>query len=270
MNRHLIRLPPRAALRNLQAEDLEAGIEERQLVLHYQPKVALNTTQLLGFEALVRWDHPERGLLQPAEFMWLAENTRLMIRLSQWVVHRACQQMAWWQKSFPVESPLTISVNISWQYLTAACLIPDLTRVLSDTGLRSGTLRLEMEECSLSGHGDSLALTLRRLREMQIGLEIDGFGAGSASRNCLRKLPVDTWKIDGSFIRNLGRPNDSSGIIGSITALAESLGITTGAHGVETERQRRMLTLLGCRRGQGFYFSPPLDAVAATVLLREQ
>src|SRR5215471_2196405 len=133
MNRHPTLLPPRAAPRNLRAEDLEAGIEERQLVLHYQPKVALNTKRLVGFEALVRWDHAERGLLQPAEFMWLAEETRLMIRLSQWVVHQASRQMAFWQKSFPVELPLTISVNISWQYLTSPCLIPDLTRVLADT-----------------------------------------------------------------------------------------------------------------------------------------
>jgi len=270
MSGQLLLLPPRSAQRHLRAEDLEAAIEERQLVLHYQPKVALNTRRLLGFEALVRWDHPERGLLQPAEFIGLAEEARLMIRLSQWVVHQASQQMALWQRSFLFESTLAISVNISWQYLTAPCLIADLTRVLEDTGLQAGTLRLEMEECSLRAHCASLAPTLRRLKEMQIGLEIDGFGAGSASLNYLRNLPVDTWKIDGSFIRNLGRRNDSSGIIGSITELAASLGITTGAHGVETESQRRMLTSLGCRRGQGFYFSPPLDTAAATALLREQ
>jgi EAL domain-containing protein (putative c-di-GMP-specific phosphodiesterase class I) len=279
MSGQLILLPPRAAQRNLLAEDLEAAIEERQLVLHYQPKVALNTRSLLGFEALVRWEHPERGLLQPAEFIWLAEEARLMIRLSQWVVRQASRQMASWQRSFPLESPLTISVNISWQYLTASCLIADLTRVLEDTGLQNGTLRLEIEEYSLSAHGAShasgahgasLASTLRRLKEMQIGLEIEGFGAGSASLNYLRNLPVDTWKIDGSFIRNLGRRNDSSAIIGSITELAASMGITTGAHAVETESQRRMLTSLGCRRGQGFYFSPPLDTAAATALLREQ
>jgi len=250
--------------------DLETAIEERQLVLHYQPKVSLCNRKLIGFEALVRWNHPERGLLRPAEFIPLAESTGLAVPLNRWVLKQACRQMASWQTAFPMEVPLTIGVNTSFKYLSSPCLIPDIQRLLVETGLKPGSLRLEMAESSITAYGQTAKTTFAKLKAMLIGLEIDDFGTGPDSIGYLRTLSFDTLRIDRSFVRNIGMRNDSSNVIGSILMFVKFLGMNAAAQGVETEEQLKKLTALGCLRGQGYYFSRPVDTASATALAEDE
>ena len=250
--------------------DLEAAIEERQLVLHYQPKVLFGKQKLIGFEALVRWNHPEGGLLGPPEFMRRADRSGLAAPLSRWVLNHACRQMASWHCALPSAPPLTISVNISIEYLMAPCLIPDVKRLLAETGLPPWCLQFELTESSVMLYSDTIRPILRKLRAMQIGLEIHGFGLGQASRRYLRELPFDSLKIDGSFVRELGSTIDSSGIIHSILLFASSLGMSADAQGVERADQFERLAALGCRRGQGYYFSRAVDTLSATAMITEE
>jgi Amt family ammonium transporter len=226
--------------------------DRRGFVLHYQPTVSLGDRQLTGFEALVRRHHP--GLLRA---------------LSRWALYEACRQMASWQRAIPREAPLKIGVNIPFRYLIDPGLIPDIQRILAETGLSPASLRLEMTERSVMAHGEAAKATLRCLRAMGIGLEIDDFGTGRASIDYLRRLPFDGLKIDRSFVKQIGAANDSSEIIGMILRFAGSLGMNAAAQGVETESQLERLTALGCRTAQGCYFSRPVDASGARALIEE-
>jgi EAL domain-containing protein (putative c-di-GMP-specific phosphodiesterase class I) len=251
-------------------EDIAAGIQAREFVLHYQPRVSLHDRMLIGFEALIRWNNPKLGLLSPATFIPLAEDTGLMVPLSRWVFREACRQMASWQRELPVQLPLTISVNISIPHLADSCLIQDISAALRETALIPGSLRLEMSERSLVAHGEAANPTLRQLKSMQVGLEVDDFGTGSSSLGYLRKLPLDTVKIDRSFVKELGTRNDSSEIIKTILSFVGPLGINIAAEGVETRAQLDRLMSLGCRRGQGYYFSWPVDSERAKALIENE
>jgi Amt family ammonium transporter len=245
-------------------------IPDRELVLHYQPEVSLCDRKLVGFEALVRWNHPERGLLGPENFLRSAEETGLIIPLSRWVLNEACRQMAFWHRVMPAQRSLTIAVNTSIEYLTDPCLIGDIGRILFETGLTPRNLRLEVNEPSIIAHGEIANMALRQLKAMQVGLEIDGFGTGHASVDYLRKLPFDTLKIDSSFVKELGTRNDSSGIIDTILTFVGSLGMTAAAEGVETRDQFNKLAALGCDSGQGFFFSRPVIAARAKRLIQDE
>jgi diguanylate cyclase (GGDEF)-like protein/PAS domain S-box-containing protein len=250
--------------------DLKKAIAAREFVLHYQPKVSLVDQRITGFEALVRWNHPRRGLLYPSEFIPVAEETGLIVPLGLWILHEACRQMAAWHKSMIGEPALSISINISFKQLAEASLAEDVERILAETKLDPATLKLELTESSIMENAQLAIATLRRFKELNISLEIDDFGTGYSSLSYLRQLPFDTVKIDRSFVKEMGTCDDTSEIISTILQLARSLGMDVVAEGVETKDQLARLTAMGCSSGQGYYFSKPVDAERAQRLIRDK
>lgn len=250
--------------------DFKRGIGDGELVLHYQPRVSFLDRKIIGFEALVRWNHPRHGLLGPGEFIPLAEETGLIVPLGRWVLEAACRQMAAWHEAFPQNRLLNVSVNTSMKQLMQPRLIPDVQRILAVTGLRPACLRLEIAERSIIAGIDAVFGTLRQLSAMNIGLEVDDFGTGHAPCNYLRELPLNTLKIDTSFVKALGKSSDSSGIISAILRFAGALGIDVTAEGVEARHQFDRLTDLGCRHGQGYYFSGPVNPDEARILIQRE
>jgi len=249
---------------------LRKAIAARQLVLNYQPQVSLRNQRITGYEALVRWNHPRRGIISPEEFIPVAEESDLIVDLGRVVLSEACAQMAQWHKIFAFDPPLTVAVNVSPKQLSDAGFVRDVERILIETGLNPRCLKLEMTESSVMGNPETTLATLRQLRRLNIGLEIDDFGTGYSSLSYLQKLPFDTVKIDRSFIRELATDDESFEIVRTIVELARSLNMQVIAEGVETRNQLETLAYLGCNCVQGFYFSKPLSAQATQALMRER
>ena len=248
---------------------LRKAIEEQHFVVYYQPIVSLSDNNICGFEALVRWNHPERGLVPPSEFIPIAEESEIIVLLGRWVLREASRQMAQWQRNFPSLRPLTISVNVATRQLTDSRLVDDVQSALADSGLDSQSLALEVTESSIMGNAQQTLATLDRLKEMGVGLEIDDFGTGYSSLSYLQRLPFDTLKIDRSFVREMVAGNGSLDIVRAILQLAHSLKLEVVAEGVETELQLCKLRELGCDYLQGYLFSKPVDAAAAERLCQK-
>ena len=247
--------------------DLRRGLDRGEFLIHYQPKVLLETERIIGFEALVRWQHPTRGLVSPGEFIPVAEETGLIIPLGRWVLEEACRQTKIWQRQYPLDPPLTISVNLSTKQFMQPDLVGQIARVLQDTGLDPATLQLEITESVLIDESQFTEDMLLKLKAMKIGLKIDDFGTGYSSLNYLRRLPFDTLKIDRSFLTGMAVSRESLAIVRTIISLAHNLGMAVVAEGVETIEQLTQLRSLGCYYGQGYYFSTPVNSKAAAVLL---
>ncbi len=250
--------------------ELRNAIESEEMILHYQPIVALWDQRIIGFEALVRWNHPKRGLLYPDSFIQIAEDAGLIVPLGRWVLTEACRQMAEWQSRRVSDPPLTISVNVSFRQLIQAGLVEDVERVLAKTGLNPGSLRLEMTESSLMESAHQALATVQKLKNMHVGLEIDDFGTGYSSLSYLCLLPFDTLKVDSSFVKDLGGDDQNSIVVKTILNLARSLNLNAVAEGIETESQLALLRDIGCRYGQGYYFSKPVGASDAEQLLERE
>ena len=248
---------------------LRKAIGAGQLVVHYQPIVSLQDNRMRGFEALVRWNHPERGLLLPGEFIPVAEESDLILLLGRWVLRESCRQMAAWRSSHPCASSLTVSVNISSRQLTDPHFVEDVEFALAESGLEPEFLVLELTESSIMGKGEGTLPTLDRLKAMNVRLEIDDFGTGYSSLSYLQKLPFDTLKIDRSFIRELSVGSRSVDIVKAIIELAHSLRLDVIAEGVETEEQLRSLIELGPNYIQGFLISKPVDVQAGELFFRK-
>jgi len=242
---------------------LRKALDSHELVVHYQPIVSARDNHLCGFEALVRWNHPERGLIPPGEFIPVAEGSDLIVLLGRWVLVESCRQMAEWQRRFAPRPPLTISVNVSARQLNDPRLVEDVEFALAESGLNPETLSLEMTESSIMGNTEQTLAILDRLRAMRVGLQIDDFGTGYSSLSRLQRLPFDTLKIDRSFIRELTSRNGSLDVVKAILQLAHSLRLEVIAEGVESEEQLCSLHQLGCDYIQGYLFSKPVDADAA-------
>ena len=247
--------------------DLRRALDRGEFLVHYQPKVLLQTQQIIGFEALLRWQHPTRGLIPPGEFIPVAEETGLIIPLGQWVLEEACRQTKKWQSENPLDPPLTISVNLSTKQFLQPDLAGQIALALKNTGLDPGTLQLEITESVLIDESRSTEETLLKLKEMNIGLKIDDFGTGYSSLNYLQRLPFDTLKIDRSFLTGMGASGESLAIVRTIISLAQNLGMTVVAEGIETAEQLIQLLSLGCCYGQGYYFSKPVNPSDAAALL---
>jgi diguanylate cyclase (GGDEF)-like protein/PAS domain S-box-containing protein len=250
--------------------DLRKAIDLNQLVLYYQPQISLVTSRVIGYEALVRWRHPERGLVPPSEFIPVAEETDLIVPLGRWVLREACRQMAQWHRGFAVDPALTVSVNVSFRQLGDASLVDEVRKALRESGLPPGSLKLEMTESSIMSNPEMAIGILRQLKEIGVGLEIDDFGTGYSSLSNLSRLPFDTVKIDQSFVKDLHASGESAEIVKTILDLARSMGMSVVAEGVETADQLGVLTSLGCDYAQGYYFSRPVDSEATQALLRER
>ena len=248
---------------------LRKAIEEHQLVLHYQPIISPTDHRIRGFEALVRWNHPERGMIPPGEFIPVAEESDLIVLLGRWVLREACRQMAEWHRRFSGVPPLTVNVNVSSRQLCDSHLIADVEFALAESGLNPACLALEVTESSIMGNAKQTLATLDRLRAMNVRLEIDDFGTGYSSLSYLQRLPFDTLKIDRSFIRDLSAESGSLDIAKAIVEMAHSLRLEVIAEGVETEEQLGLLRGLGCNYVKGYLFSRPVAAETAGWLYRE-
>jgi diguanylate cyclase (GGDEF)-like protein/PAS domain S-box-containing protein len=262
-------LRQRAVTRLETETGLRKAIDNHQLVLFYQPIVSLRDARIRGFEALLRWNHPERGLIQPGEFIPVAEESDLIVFLGRWVLRESCRQMSEWQRRFTSSLPLTINVNVSARQLSDSQFVEDVEAALAESGLRPESLALEMTEGTILGNVERTMNALTRLKSMKVRLEIDDFGTGYSSLSYLQKLPFETLKIDRSFIRELSAGNGSADIVRAILDLAHSIGLEVVAEGVETGEQLSRLNSLGCDFFQGFLISKPIEAVAAEGLLRQ-
>ncbi len=249
---------------------LRAAIQQDELLLYFQPEVNLTTGRIEGFEALVRWQHPSRGLLLPLAFIPTAEETGLIRSIGRWVLTRACQEAVDWQARFPDHPRLRVSVNVSPLEFRDRGLVGEVARTLEQTGLDPALLKLEIVETALMNDADATLAILHGFRDLGVKLAIDDFGTGYSSLSYLQKFPVDTLKIDRSFIRNAKPQSREHNIIKSIVALAHALGIDVTAEGVETSEQLSILVSSGCDRAQGYLFARPLPAEALVSFLAAQ
>jgi diguanylate cyclase (GGDEF)-like protein/PAS domain S-box-containing protein len=245
--------------------DLRRALDLNELALHYQPVVNLCDGSLAGFEALLRWDHPLRGRIAPDVFVPVAEETGLIVQVGSWALREACRQMRAWQDAWPEAERLSISVNLSGRQFKEPGLADDVARVLRETGLKPSCLNLEITETIMMDDEEGTSAVLRQLEQLGVTLAIDDFGTGYSSLGTLRHFPVDTLKIDRSFVDGLGAESDDSVIVSGVIGLAHGLGLRVVAEGVETADQLARLHELGCDLGQGYYFSRPLppDEVSA-------
>ncbi len=247
--------------------DLRHAISHGELRVHYQPIVTMETGVVSEVEALVRWQHPSRGLIPPNDFIPLAEETGLIIPLGLWVMEEACRQTAEWQAQFPTTPPLTVSVNLSPRQFQQQSLVADIVQVLQTTGLAPGCLKLEITEGIIMRDAEATIRTLWELKRLGIQLAVDDFGTGYSSLSYLKRLPLDVLKIDRSFVSGVGQNHEDTAIIHAIMALAKSLNLRVTGEGIETEDQAALLEKWGCDRGQGFLFSKALDRDSTRALL---
>ncbi len=247
--------------------DLRRAVERNEFRIYYQPIQSLETGRISGFEALVRWQHPERGLLQPHDFVPVAEETGLILPLGWWVLRGACRQLKEWQTRYPADPPLTVSVNMSPRQFQQPDLVAELLTVLDETELDPRTLKLEITENSLMESAEANVSLIGQLAAAGIQVLIDDFGTGYSSLSYLHQFNVDTLKIDRSFVMSLADGDENVEIVRTIVTLARALGMNVIAEGVETVDQHRYLHELHCEEGQGFLFSEPVDREAVERLL---
>jgi diguanylate cyclase (GGDEF)-like protein/PAS domain S-box-containing protein len=249
--------------------DLRQAIERQEFVLHYQPIVELTTGKLTGVEALLRWQHPERGLVAPMEFIPVAEDTGLIVPIGEWVLLDACRQMSTWRSQFSLSENFKVSVNITSKQLRCENLLEVIDQILSEAGLDGSNLRLEITESMLMD-GTAAAITrLEQIRERKIHLSIDDFGTGYSSLSYLHRFPINTLKIDRSFVSSMNSDTENIEIVSTIITLAHSLDMDAIAEGIETIEQCDRLKALGCELGQGYLFDKPLERQAVESLLAQ-
>jgi diguanylate cyclase (GGDEF)-like protein len=258
----------RCALERLQIEtDLRRAIERQEFRVHYQPIVSLSTGKIIGFEALVRWQHPQRGLVSPTEFIPTAEETGLITPIGWWTLREACRQLKIWQEQFPAAQPLTINVNLSGKQFVQPALLDEIDKILQETNLVTGSLKLEITESLVMENPDLVRDLLLELKKRNIHLCIDDFGTGYSSLSRLHHFPISTLKIDRSFVSRIGALGENSEIVQAIVTLAQTLSMDVVAEGIELLEQVSPLIALQCEYGQGYFFSKPVDSEAARAML---
>ncbi len=246
------------AVRHLRTgNDLHRALERGELCLHYQPIVRLDTGRISGFEALVRWQHPQRGLVGPAEFVQLAEETGLVVPIGKWVLLEACRQAAHWHERGAM---VTMSINLSPRQLAEPSLPDDLARVLNETRVHPDAIWLEITESTLMSDAEGAVLALEALRALGVHLSVDDFGTGYSSMSYLKRFPVEALKVDRTFVDGIGREPEDTAICTAVVSLAQALGVKSVAEGVETPEQLAQLRTLGCDLGQGYLFGRPEPA----------
>jgi diguanylate cyclase (GGDEF)-like protein len=250
--------------------DLRRAIGRGEFVVHYQPIVRLDRDEVVAVEALVRWEHPERGLLEPDEFVPLAEESGLVVPIGERVLRDACLRGKRWQEEYPRMPPLVVSVNLSARQLSRPDLAETVQRTLRGTGLEARCLSLDVTETAYVGVLEGNTGALERLREMGVGISLDDFGTGYSSLSYLKRLPADALKIDRSFAAGLGEDLEDTALVGMVIELAHTFGMEAIAEGVETEAQARLLGEMGCDKAQGYHFARPLppEAVPEVLLAR--
>ncbi|GBE91263.1 diguanylate cyclase/phosphodiesterase [Nostoc cycadae WK-1] len=256
------RLQERLTIEN----ELRGALERGEMVVYYQPLIDLRSRQITAVEALIRWQHPIRGLISPAKFIPIAEDNGLIISIGEWVLRTACEQNRTWQLAGM--APIRMSVNLSARQFEKPDLVEIVKQILQETELSASYLELEVTESFLMGDVQRSITTLKQLRELGLWLALDDFGTGYSSLNYLNRFPVNMLKIDRSFVQNVTSNSDSAAVTDAIIALAKSLQLKITAEGVETQEQLEYLEQRGCHEGQGFYFGIPAPAEKITELLK--
>jgi diguanylate cyclase (GGDEF)-like protein/PAS domain S-box-containing protein len=248
----------RAASKRQEIEtELARALVEAQFLLHYQPIIELHSGYLLGVEALVRWKHPKRGLLWPAEFIGVAEETGQMVQLGRWVLAQACREVKVWQARLPEGRQVRVGVNVSAVQLTQSDICADVAKALEISGIEPGCLVIELTESVLMQNTDDVFTKLTQLKKQGVRIAIDDFGTGYSSLSYLHRFPIDILKIDRSFVEQLGKTDGGAGLARSIITLGQTLGLEVVAEGIELEHQQLELIELGCVAGQGYFYSKP-------------
>ena len=262
------------AVARLQLETaLRRAIERQEFRIYYQPIVSLITGKLTGFEALVRWLHPEHGIIFPEQFMPTAQEAGLSIPIDEWVLHEACRQAKQWQERFPPDSanlgerPLTTSVNLCSSRFSQNKLLWHINQVLEETELDAHSLKLEITESVIMQNGEKATFMLKQLRNLGIQLAIDDFGTGYSSLGRLQNFPINELKIDRTFVSGNGIEKGNLDIVETIVTLSKKLGVDVTAEGIETAEQLAFLRAMKCQYGQGYFFSKPLEKSAAEALI---
>jgi len=256
-----------AVLRLQLDADLRKALDRRELAIQYQPIIRLQDGRVTGFEALVRWEHPQRGVIAPGAFLPIAEDSGQIASIDQWVMYEACQQACEWQAQFPSVRPLEVNVNLSSKTFAEPDLISHVRRVLRETGLAAECLKLEITETTVMENAPQQVRILFDLQAMSVLLEMDDFGTGYSSLSYLHQFPISTLKIDSSFVGGMDKKAEYAEIVRTIITLAHSLGMAVVAEGVESAEHLARLRELECEYAQGFFFSRPLDSDAAAKLI---
>jgi len=258
------------ALARLRLEnDLRRAVEEGQFRLVYEPIVTTAGGEVMGFEALLRWRHPERGVVPPAEFITAVEETGLIVPLGYWVLRSACTQLSRWRERFPERPELSVSVNLSKRQVVEPGLVAEVARILEETGVKGERLNLEITESAVMERVDAVAEVLHELKRLGVQLHMDDFGTGLSSLSALHQFPIDVLKIDRSFIVNMGQNRQFAAVVHAVLTLAREMGMRVIAEGVETPEQLAQLLALGCDYIQGFHVSESLSPEQATALIGE-
>ncbi len=244
--------------------DLRRALDREEFLVYYQPIVSLDNGQLAGFEALIRWQHPVRGFINPADFIPLAEDTGLIVPIGEWILKRACEQLSKWQWQAPANRSLFMSVNLSSKQIAQPDLVDVIRDILEETHVEAKHIKLEITESAVMDNAEMAVRLLKRLKALGVGLSIDDFGTGYSSLGYLHRFPVNTLKIDRSFVGRIGEATENAEIVRTIVSLAENMGMDVVAEGVETLNQLSHLRGLKCQYGQGYLFSRPIDAESVT------
>ncbi|MBX9257521.1 amino acid permease [Desmonostoc muscorum CCALA 125] len=242
-------------------------LKQEEFRLYYQPIVSLLTGKIIGFEALIRWHHPQRGIVSPHDFIPLAEETGMIVNIGQWVLYQACHQMHTWHQQFPSSLNLTISVNFSGKQITQPDIFKQVKQTLQQTGLEPCSLKLEITESLLMDNFELATTVLSQLNALNVELHMDDFGTGYSSLNYLHRLPIKTIKIDRSFVNNIGSRGENLEIVRAIVTLAHNLNMSVTAEGIETVEQLAQLKALQCDYGQGYFFLPPMQSAEVERIL---
>lgn len=249
------------AIKRLQLEnDLRRAVEKQEFELYYQPIISVQTLQIEGFEALVRWNHPVKGLVPPLDFIPIAEETGLIVPMGWWILNEACAQMRRWHDELSLETPLNVSVNMSGRQFLQANFIGKLEDCLRETGLDGNYLKLEITETVIIDNPEAASELLEQVKDLDISLALDDFGTGYSSFSYLHQFPFDVVKIDRSFVGNIDKSPESLEIVSAIISLSQSLGLKITAEGVETKEQLLLLESMRCEMAQGYLFAKPLPA----------
>jgi EAL domain-containing protein (putative c-di-GMP-specific phosphodiesterase class I) len=247
--------------------DLQRAVENNEFTLHYQPVIVLKTGRISGFEALVRWNHPQRGLVPPLSFIPLAEETGIIVQLGRWVLEEACRQIKQLQDVYPQDPPLSMAVNLSARQLQRTEIVQEVADVLHTTAVDPKSLVLEITETVMMEDMELSIARLRELKELGVELAVDDFGTGYSSLNYIRRFPVDILKVDKSFIDGINEGGEDSALTAAIIELAGILRLQPVAEGIERAEQLERLLELDCDLGQGYYFAKPLDKESLAQLL---
>jgi diguanylate cyclase (GGDEF)-like protein len=259
------------AVTRLQLEtDLRFAIERNEFELYYQPIINLSDASLTGFEALVRWNHPQRGLVPPNEFIPISESTGLIIPMTVQILHSACSQIVKWQESWHGGNPLSIAVNLSGKHFGHPALVEQINSVISETGIAPGNLKLELTESAVMENAETAILMLKQIKETGVQISIDDFGTGYSSLSYLHRFPIDLLKVDRSFVSAMEENTENGEIVRTVIALAKALKLKVVAEGIESIHQFHQLRILACEYGQGYLFSKPLQVADTERLLADR